>query len=183
MVSRLSALGFDPTRPRPASLFANQLPLHPPTAIPIPFLFNYSSSLRPRRHPTARLSSLLFSLPCGHFPSQQGGTPPPSLFLDCQSLQSPLFPAIHPIPLQQLTKCSSHNSFVLTTIHFHGGGYTPLAPSLSRAHLSPARSSLCVSVPLWLTSSRRFRPHCHVSLTGPGGLSILMGFGHRMDKG
>ena len=149
MVSGLSALGFRPTRPSPASLFANWLPLHSPTPIPIPFLFNHSWSLRIRRRPTARLSSLSFSLPCGHSPLQQGGTPPSSLFftqlapsfegsvlreglpralsakgllVSRHLLQSPLFPAIHPFSLQPLTKCSSSNSFVLTTIHFHGGG-------------------------------------------------------------
>jgi hypothetical protein len=68
---------FAPTLRRPASLFANQLPLNAPTGIPIPFLFNHSWSLRLRRRPTARLSSLLFSLPYGPSLLQQGGTPPP----------------------------------------------------------------------------------------------------------
>jgi hypothetical protein len=55
------------------------------------------------------------------------GYPPPSLFLDRHSIPSPLFPAAHPISLQPLTKCSSRNSFVLITIHFHGGYIPPSA--------------------------------------------------------
>jgi hypothetical protein len=39
--------------------------------------------------------------------------------------RSSLFPAIHPVSVQPLTKCSSSNPFVLITIHFHGG-CTPL---------------------------------------------------------
>jgi hypothetical protein len=54
------------------------------------------------------------------------GYPPPSLFLGRHSIRSPLFPAIHPFSLQPFTKCSSSNSFVLTTIHFHGGCIPPL---------------------------------------------------------
>jgi hypothetical protein len=81
MVSGLSALGFGPTRPRPASLFAYWLPLYSQTAIPIPFLFNHSSTLRLRCHPTARHLSLLISLYCGLFPSQRTGyTPLPRAF-------------------------------------------------------------------------------------------------------
>ncbi len=30
-------------------------------------------------------------------------------------------PVVHPVSVQPLTKCSSRNSFVLTTIHFDGG--------------------------------------------------------------
>jgi hypothetical protein len=56
------------------------------------------------------------------------GYPPPSLFLDRRSIRSALFPAVHPISLQSLTKCSSRNSFALITIHFHGGGCTPPIP-------------------------------------------------------
>jgi hypothetical protein len=92
-----------------------------PTDACIPFLFNHSSSHRLRRASTERCVSPLLSCPCGHFSFQQGGTPSPSIFLDCHSTRSPLFPAVHPISLQQFTKCSSSNHFVLITIHIHGG--------------------------------------------------------------
>ncbi len=38
-----------------------------------------------------------------------------------------LFPitVVYPLSIQPLTKCSSRNSFVLKTIHFHGGVYPP----------------------------------------------------------
>jgi hypothetical protein len=154
MVSGLSALGFGPTRQRPGSLFANQLPLHFPTAIPIPFLFNHSSSLRLRRRPTARLSSLLFSSSCGHFPLQQGGTPPSftqsvlregplSLFPDRDSIRSAPFPAVHPISFQSFTKCSARNSFVLTTIHFHGGCIPSQTEHVTTRTLSTHAPRLC----------------------------------------
>jgi hypothetical protein len=53
------------------------------------------------------------------------GYPPPSIFLDRHSVRSPRFPAVHPFSLQSLTKCSSRNSFLLITIHFHGGCIPP----------------------------------------------------------
>jgi hypothetical protein len=54
------------------------------------------------------------------------GVPPSRYFHRLPLLQSPLFPVVHPISLQALTKCSSRNSFALVTIHFHWG-CTPLA--------------------------------------------------------
>src|SRR5258708_1983563 len=35
-----------------------------------------------------------------------------------------LFTVVHPLSVQQLTKCSSRNSFVFKTIHFDGGMYS-----------------------------------------------------------
>ena len=35
------------------------------------------------------------------------------------------FPVVHPLSIQQVTKCFSCNSFVLKTIHFDGGGCIP----------------------------------------------------------
>jgi hypothetical protein len=49
-----------------------------------------------------------------------GGVPPSSHLYTTPLLQSALFPVVHPISLQPLTKCSSRNSFALRTIHFHG---------------------------------------------------------------
>ena len=95
--------------------------LRTPTDTSIPFLFNRSSFLRPRRRPTGSYVSHLFSCPCEHFPPQQGGTPPTSLFLDGHLIRSRPFPAIHPSCFHMFTKCSSSNSFILITIHFHGG--------------------------------------------------------------
>jgi hypothetical protein len=37
-------------------------------------------------------------------------------------------PVVHPVSVQQLTKCSSRKSFVLKTIHFDGGGCAPSFP-------------------------------------------------------
>src|SRR6266851_4054327 len=39
-------------------------------------------------------------------------------------------PVVHPVSVQQLTKCSSRKSFVLKTIHFDGG----VPPPCSRSH-------------------------------------------------
>jgi hypothetical protein len=50
--------------------------LEAPTDACIPFLFNRSPFLRLRRRPTGSYVSRLFSSPCEHFSSQQGGTPP-----------------------------------------------------------------------------------------------------------
>jgi hypothetical protein len=36
------------------------------------------------------------------------------------------FPVVHPLSIQQVTKCFSRNSFVLKTIHFDGGCVPPL---------------------------------------------------------
>jgi hypothetical protein len=68
-----------------------------------------------------RPATLLSSIASGLFPSQWGCTPPSRYFFRLLVHQSPLFPVVHPIFLQRLTKCSSRNSFALTTIHFHGG--------------------------------------------------------------
>ena len=38
------------------------------------------------------------------------------------------FPVVHPLSIQQVTKCFSRNSFVLKTIHFYGG-YPPAGSS------------------------------------------------------
>jgi hypothetical protein len=54
-----------------------------------------------------------------------GGVYPSHYLPRLPLLQSPLFPVVHPISLQPLTKCSSRNSFALTTIHFHGGCIPP----------------------------------------------------------
>src|SRR5882762_10204815 len=51
---------------------------------------------------------------------------PPCLFtLLHRSIESQVTksPVAHPLYAQQLTKCSSRNSFILKTIHFDGGGY------------------------------------------------------------
>jgi hypothetical protein len=57
----------------------------------------------------------------------KGPLHPPSI------AQEPQFTGADPHSIQQLTKCSSRNPFLLITIHFHGGGYTPfLVPSTCR---------------------------------------------------
>ena len=57
---------------------------------------------------------------------------PPCLFtLLHRSIESQVTksPVAHPLYAQQLTKCSSRNSFILKTIHFDGGGmgYLPIS--------------------------------------------------------
>src|SRR5882762_11706744 len=42
------------------------------------------------------------------------------------------FPVVHPLSIQQVTKCFFCNSFVLKTIHFNGGGYLTPAGSAPR---------------------------------------------------
>jgi hypothetical protein len=82
-----------------------------------------------------------------------------ALFTHLPFLGSALFPVVHPISLQPLTKCSSRNSFALTTIHFHWGegGSTSLS---NHANLG----SLCASVSGWLisptTAGSPLKPMC-----------------------
>ena len=45
-------------------------------------------------------------------------------------------PAVHPLSIQPLTKCSSRNSFILKTIHFDGGAYPS---TFERSHLQTFR--------------------------------------------
>jgi hypothetical protein len=67
------------------------------------------------------------------------GEPPPDhsapgsrLFASSQVTKSPV---VHPVSIQPLTNCSSRNSFVLNTTHFHGG-YVPrcVSPACSLSH-------------------------------------------------
>src|SRR5467141_1807955 len=69
------------------------------------------------------------------------------------------FPVVHPLSIQQVTKCFSRNFFVLKTIHFDGGGVYPsvalppttVIPSTAYPHsLSP--------IPFVFTF---FRTHLH----------------------
>jgi hypothetical protein len=128
-----------------------------------PFSFN---SFRTLSHQW-RSPNPLPSIVCGLFPSQWGCIPPllypafpefrgersPRRFTQSAFgegahfhrlplLQSALFPAVPPISLQALIKCSSRNSFVLTTIHFHGGCIPPFA-----TRHSPLATALLVSCP------------------------------------
>jgi hypothetical protein len=134
MVSGLSALGFDPNAPATAQPVCILVTPNTLTARRISFIFNKLVCRRSRCGSTGTLVSPFLSPPCEPFPLQQGGTPP--LLYPERSprrahlhrlpfLQSALFPALHPISLQSLTKCSSRNFFVLTTIHFHGGCTPP----------------------------------------------------------
>jgi hypothetical protein len=59
-------------------------------------------------------------------------------------LLNALFPVAHPLSLQPLTKCSSRNSFALTTIHFHGG-CTPLNEEIMNS--TTTNSSSTVAIP------------------------------------
>jgi hypothetical protein len=105
-----------PTLRRPASLFANQLPLDPSTALCISFVFNALVSHRSRRASTGTLLSSFLSSSCKLFPLQQGGTPP-----------SPYSPPFRrecaPRAQNRRTNCafSHNNSFACHTCAFHGG--------------------------------------------------------------
>src|SRR5882762_10295548 len=54
-----------------------------------------------------------------HLPGRGYGTRKRLSFPESPVTKSPV---VHPLSVQPLTKCSSRNSFVLKTIHFHGGG-------------------------------------------------------------
>jgi hypothetical protein len=103
------------------------IPSPQPRAIPSSFLFNpFRTLFSPRR--TTALNNP-FGIKWFRTLSRHNGGIPLSRSLDrLLLLQSPLFPVVHPIYLQPLTKCSSRNSFPLTTIHFHGGCIPPCAP-------------------------------------------------------
>src|SRR6266851_3299707 len=49
-----------------------------------------------------------------------------------------LFTVAHPLSVQQLTKCSSRNSFVFKTIHFDGGGVYSTCRLFKRFDLLPS---------------------------------------------
>jgi hypothetical protein len=117
------------------------------------YLFSFQSLVVPSSpsgsNGTLRIPFIFLSLWTTFFAT--GGTPPPPIFLDHHSVRSLRFPAIHPISLQSLTKCSSRNSFVLITIHFHGG-CTPLYPErfVRRVHLArpePSREQVAEGLP------------------------------------
>ena len=55
-----------------------------------------------------------------HLPGRGHGTRNRLSFPESPVTKSPV---VHPLSVQPLTKCSLHNSFVLKTIHFHGGVY------------------------------------------------------------
>ena len=129
-----------------------------PRAIPSSFLFNpFQTLFSPRRTtalnnpfgimrfrilPSPHRSTALnnpFGIKRFRTLSRYNGGIPASLsFPRLPRLRSPLFPVVHPISLQPLTKCSSRNSFALTTIHFHGGVY-PHCFLLSRFKISPQK--------------------------------------------
>ena len=60
------------------------------------------------------------------------------------SSQVTKFPVVHPLSIQQVTKCFFCNSFVLKTIHFDGGVYTPCGAAPQR----PSSPRLPISYPL-----------------------------------
>jgi hypothetical protein len=186
MVSGLSALGFAPNAPATGHPVCKLVIPVPSNGNSYPFSFqslaNHSS---PSSSNGAPLISFIFIALRTLSTATRGYTPsftqsPPrwakGLFFSRPPLASISSISCHPSHFPSTT----YKMLLPQLLSFHNHpfswGCTP-APSLSRAHLSPTRSSRRASVPLWLTSSRRFRPHCHVSLTGPGGLSILMGFG------
>src|SRR5712672_147241 len=51
-------------------------------------------------------------------------------------------PVVHPLSIQQLTKCFTPNSFVLMTIHFDGGDVPPRPSPLFRRANPCARALL-----------------------------------------
>ena len=69
------------------------------------------------------------------------------------------FPVVHPLSIQQVTKCFSCNSFVLKTIHFDGGGVYPVwrCPPRPSSPRLPIPHSLS-PIPFVFTF---FRTHLH----------------------
>src|SRR5260370_26281415 len=49
-----------------------------------------------------------------------------------------IFTVVHPLSVQQLTKCSPRNSFVFKTIHFDGGGCVLNVQLFKRFDLLPS---------------------------------------------
>jgi hypothetical protein len=98
---------------------------------------------------------------------RNGGIPPSRYLHRLALLQSPLFPVVHPVSLQPLTKCSSRNSFALTTTHFHGGCIPPIsiffdAPLIrsllfsTPAQRESARNAhFCAPIPLFVTLAQK----------------------------
>src|SRR5882762_80789 len=77
------------------------------------------------------------------------------------------FPVVHPLSIQQVTKCFSCNSFVLKTIHFDGGGCIPpvaLAPN-DRHPLECLSPILYPLSPLYSHSSALICTFLHSSKT------------------
>src|SRR6266404_844038 len=70
-----------------------------------------------------------------HHPGRGYGTRKRLSFPESPVTKSPV---VHPLSIQPLTKCSLHNSFVLKTIHFHGGGR-------GVPFLTPPKSIICAS--------------------------------------
>ncbi len=60
--------------------------------------------------------------------SRQPGRSAPCSRLSASSPVT-ISPVVHPVSVQQLTKCSSRKSFFLKTIHFDGGCAPPCSPS------------------------------------------------------
>ena len=176
MVSGLPALGFAPNAPATGQPVCKPVTPTLSSGNSYPLSFQYICRLSfPSRSNGAPLISFIFI--ALRTPSIATGGYTPSLFFSRPPLASVSSISCHPSHFPSTT----YKMLLPQLLSFHNHpfswGVYPPAPSLSRAHLSPARSSLRASVPLWLTFSRRFRPHCHVSLTGPASLSILMGFG------
>jgi hypothetical protein len=176
MVSGLSALGFAPNAPATGQPVYKPVTPRPFNGNSYPLSFQYISrpSSPSLSNGTAFISFIFIAL---RTLSTATGGYTPSLFFSRPPLASISSISCHPSHFPSTTYKMLLPQLLCFHNHPFSWGVYPPAPSLSRAHLSPARSSLRASVPLWLTSSPRFRPHCHVSLTGHGGLSILMGFG------
>jgi hypothetical protein len=138
-----------------ALFFTARYALFPLTAPRNPFLFNRFRTLHSRRCSTGPSNS--FGIKRFRTLSRHHGGIPSSLYFPrLPLLQSPLFHVVHPISLQPLTKCSSRNSFALTTIHFHGGVYTP---SILFSTLPPRASAriahFCAPTPLFVTLAQK----------------------------
>jgi hypothetical protein len=91
----------------------------PTSALPHPCsLFSLQSKLPTRSAPSTFNFQLLTSLPSSFKPTS---LPIYLLASPMRESQVTKSPVTHPLSIQQLTKCSSRNSFVLKMIHFDGG--------------------------------------------------------------
>ena len=75
-------------------------------------------------------------------------------------------PVVHPLSVQTLTKCFSHNSFVFMTIHFDGGVYTPCGAAPHDRHPHDCLSPILYPLsPLYSHSSALICTFLHSSKT------------------
>jgi hypothetical protein len=176
MVSGLSALGFAPNAPATGQPVYKPVTPRPFNGNSYPLSFQYISrpSSPSLSNGTAFISFIFIALRT--LSTATGGYTPLPLFFSPATRFNLLYflPSI-PFSFNDLQNAPPATPLFSQPSIFMGGvpprTIFVQGPSFSRKIFSPC---LGASVANFFP---RFRPHCHVSLTGHGGLSILMGFG------